>query len=593
MAAAIPSNESQRLAKLKSYQVLDTAEDKVFSNLVTIVAKALNVPIAFISFIDEERQWNKAAVGLAEKEIYRGLSFCAHALSQSTPFIVKSTLDDERFAQHPHVTSKPQLRFYAGFPLMSPEGLVMGCLAVADQKTRSMSDDEVEFMTYLAAHIVEKLEGSIKSEDVSQNLSRLEKARPKLERDSLILETLIKLCPEVIYLYNYATKEVKYLNSIEQLPFPQSTAALASPDFEEALTRFNKFREKNLVEFSYRVPLDKKRVKQYEIKEHVIGRNAESVPQEVLGVAVNTTALKEKQERADDLTAKLRQSSQMFTSVLNSITEGIIVVDELGNFVHYNSTAENLLGIGMSMANSTLWSSSYGYFYADQKTPMLPDEKPLAKALKGQASENVEIFVRNSQIPKGAMLVMNALPLVDDDKSIRGAIVTFHNITQIKTAEAKLANLSQTDDLTKLPNARALISYLEQRTQNSPNVNFALAIIDIDQFQRINSFHGTPAGDRVIQGLGRILKWRMRKQDFMGRLKADEFYMVLSDVDQTSAQRLAEGLKKAVEEAKEAIPFTVSIGMSYFSGIFQAENIEQIIKAADDAVYKAKTSNRL
>src|SRR3974390_3407589 len=139
MKAPIPDNEAQRLAALQEYRILDSAAEQAYDDLTALAAYLCEVPIAMISLVDESRQWFKSKVGLNQQETPRDVAFCAHAILQCEPLIVHDALNDSRFADSALVTRDPQIRFYAGFPLSSPEGFALGTICAIDRKPRHIT----------------------------------------------------------------------------------------------------------------------------------------------------------------------------------------------------------------------------------------------------------------------------------------------------------------------------------------------------------------------------------------------------------------------------------------------------------------------
>jgi GAF domain-containing protein len=158
MKAPIPDNEEARLAALQEYRILDTAAEQAYDDITALAAQICEVPIAMISLVDESRQWFKSKLGLNEQETPRDVAFCAHAILQSEPLIVRDALKDMRFADSALVTRSPHIRFYAGFPLSSPEGFALGTLCAIDRKPRRLSDSQKNAMQALSRQVMALLE---------------------------------------------------------------------------------------------------------------------------------------------------------------------------------------------------------------------------------------------------------------------------------------------------------------------------------------------------------------------------------------------------------------------------------------------------
>ncbi len=158
MAAPIPPNEKKRLKVLWEYEVLDTVPEEVFDDLTELAAKICDAPIALISLVDEKRQWFKSKVGIDVSETPRDVSFCAHAITQPDLFIVPDATQDGRFANNPFVTSAPNIRFYAGAPLVTPDGHALGTLCVLDKVPRELRPEQKQALRILARHVVTQLE---------------------------------------------------------------------------------------------------------------------------------------------------------------------------------------------------------------------------------------------------------------------------------------------------------------------------------------------------------------------------------------------------------------------------------------------------
>jgi diguanylate cyclase (GGDEF)-like protein/PAS domain S-box-containing protein len=196
MCVPIIECEAARLTALQRYQILDTDSETEFDDLAQLAAQICVTPIALISFVDIQRQWFKSKVGLTASETHRDLAFCAHAIQQAEVFIVENALLDERFANNPLVTGEPKIRFYAGMPLITPDGYGLGTLCVIDQVPRQLSTKQIETLKVLGRQVVHLLELRRNLADrhwvevsLQQSLKELTDIKFALDRSSIVAAT--------------------------------------------------------------------------------------------------------------------------------------------------------------------------------------------------------------------------------------------------------------------------------------------------------------------------------------------------------------------------------------------------------------------
>ena len=187
MKAPKPKNEVQRIKVLWQYQVLDTVPEAVFDELTELAALICRAPVALISLVDEDRQWFKSKLGISLSETSRDVSMCAHAILQNDLLIVPDATLDRRFKDNPLVVSSPKIRFYAGAPLVSPDGHALGTLCVIDTVPRQLTDDQQQAMRVLARHVMTQLElrrqshaGGNRQDGVAQLKQELAQARAEI-----------------------------------------------------------------------------------------------------------------------------------------------------------------------------------------------------------------------------------------------------------------------------------------------------------------------------------------------------------------------------------------------------------------------------
>lgn len=156
--ATLPHNEHERLQELYKSNLLDTGPEPDFDEIVQLASRICNVPISLITLIDAGRQWFKARTGINIYETERGISFCSHAILQDDIMEVKDASKDDRFSDNPFVTQEPNVRFYAGVPLVTDKGYKLGTLCVIDKTPRVLDEDQTFGLKVLAKQIIKLIE---------------------------------------------------------------------------------------------------------------------------------------------------------------------------------------------------------------------------------------------------------------------------------------------------------------------------------------------------------------------------------------------------------------------------------------------------
>jgi PAS domain S-box-containing protein len=153
-----PSDEKARLEALRSYEVLDTPPEASFDDISRLAAQICGTPTAFIALVDERRVWCKSHLGMGDLETPRDIAFSSLAVVQPELLVVPDAKADPRFSQHPLVTGEAQLRFYAGAPLITPQGFVLGMVCVMDRVPRQLTPEQTRALEALARQVVGQLE---------------------------------------------------------------------------------------------------------------------------------------------------------------------------------------------------------------------------------------------------------------------------------------------------------------------------------------------------------------------------------------------------------------------------------------------------
>jgi PAS domain S-box-containing protein len=157
-AAPLPDNEQIRIAALQRYEIIDSGSEQEYDDLTQIAAQICQTPTALITLIDQKRQWFKSRVGFESAETPREHAFCAYAIHDTATMVVPDAILDERFADNPLVLRDPRIRFYAGAPLHTSDGVNLGTLCVIDKKPRVFPPEHQRALEALARQVVRLIE---------------------------------------------------------------------------------------------------------------------------------------------------------------------------------------------------------------------------------------------------------------------------------------------------------------------------------------------------------------------------------------------------------------------------------------------------
>ena len=197
----IPVKEEERVAELREYQILDTVPEAAFDEITELAAEILQCPASFIEFMDGDRQWFKSKYGLPEDytETPRDIAVCSHTICQSDLLCVPDLSEDERFADNPLVSSAPNVRFYAGMPLITPTGHAIGTLCTVDFEKKELSINQQEALRRLSRQVVTQLELRRALLEMNDAIKRRDDMYAELQSEREKTDTLMeKILPQAI-----------------------------------------------------------------------------------------------------------------------------------------------------------------------------------------------------------------------------------------------------------------------------------------------------------------------------------------------------------------------------------------------------------
>jgi diguanylate cyclase (GGDEF)-like protein/PAS domain S-box-containing protein len=292
------------------------------------------------------------------------------------------------------------------------------------------------------------------------------------------------------------------------------------------------------------------------------------------------------------LMMRLSEADSTVLSILNSINDGVIIVDDAGTLLDINAAGRSILGMSPRELPSRDWAADFGSLGADGQTTVASRDLPLARAGRGEKFTSF-IAVYRAGGQGDITLNINGQGLYDNDGNRLGGVVTFRDVTDIMARKIKLEKEAQYDELTRLPNRRLFIHQLEKAIGRAQRAETPLAVlmIDIDKLKSINDTLGHDTGDALLSEMAIRLSRNLRIGDFSGRWGGDEFVVCVEDIDdpQTAAaiaQKIVLLLSERYELQDSEVYATPSIGIAIYPE--SGETAERMITAAETALGQAK-----
>ncbi|MBU0813090.1 MAG: PAS domain S-box protein [Gammaproteobacteria bacterium] len=558
--APSPPRELSRLAALLRYEILDTPDESAFDDFTELAAYICDTPIALISLVDDHRQWFKSRLGLEVSETPRELSFCTYTIEGEGVFEVEDAHRDTRFSDNPLVTGDPHIRFYAGAPLISPDGYNLGTLCVIDRQPRQLSEAQRGALERLSRQIMRLFEERLQAHRYAEQAA-LQQALLNSAASAMLVTTddghISGVNPTAERLFGYSEqmligqpltsvlfpeealqRRATILGNALGEPIEPGFAVLTAPLLEgrremrewrllhrngsgvPVLLNVSAIHDERellrgyivsaydlahqehlqlrlqqiaaqvpgmLFQFCWRpdgnssFPYLSEGVEDIyglsaaemapsigpiyervhpEDREHVLAsiRQAASTltpwhfehridhPRKgIIWVEARATPMRQAdgsvlwhglvtdvtERKAEQL--ELDKQQEMNRRLLEALSEGVVACDADCNLTLFNHTARRWHGLDAEQIEPEHWPDAYHLYHADGTTPMVTDELPLIRALRGEHIRNLEMAIVLHGTPR--YVLANADPMYASNGQQNGAVVVLHDITERKQIE--------------------------------------------------------------------------------------------------------------------------------------------------------------
>ncbi|MGX7708100.1 sensor domain-containing phosphodiesterase [Methylobacterium sp. Gmos1] len=588
-----PDREAERLSALRALGILDTPPEAHFDAVCRLARTLFRVPYAWISLVDAERLWCKAASGISFGPTTRDAAFCDRVILSDAPLVVEDATQDPRFSATALVTGEAGVRFYAGVPLVIQPGLALGTLCLADTVPRRLSGDDTARLSDLGDVVVAQLrhyEARAVSQAEALRRRASEEALVSANRNLMLAERMARIGH---WRVDLASGALAWSDEVCRMhgrapgdPAATTKEALGyyHPEDRERVTALVAEARERRQGFSFKARI----VRADGEVRVVVSRGICELDEAGAGTALFGTV--QDVTEIDRAEAGLRASTALLDATLEHMDQGLMMIDQAGIVRVCNERAIALLDLPRElMRDSPTFDAVRRHQVA--KGDFARCDAPLREQI-AHAPITLHPHTYERERPNGTVLEIRTVQLPTG-----GAVRTYTDVTARKAADAQLAHMARHDGLTGLPNRALFRDSLDRRLAALRRHGGACGVLclDLDAFKAVNDSLGHSAGDALLREVAGRIRDALRQEDLPARLGGDEFAVLLGGEACTAsatatAERLVAALRAPVDLGGRQASVGVSIGIAFAPE--HGLDSDTLLKRADVALYRAKSEGR-
>lgn len=581
--------ETDRVAALHNYKVLDTPPDPSFDNITRLASQLFNAPLAMINFVDENRIWSKSHIGTDVDEYDRVKGFCSSAILDVIPYIIYDASTDPRSINHPLVIQTTDIGFYAGIPLCVQEKYNLGTLCLIDYKPRSkFSEHELETLKLLAKMAVDAIELHARNLNIKLDNNQFSEQHFR----SLFNQTSVGVIMGDAATGNFIETNQQFSEIVGYSKLELADLSLFDITHPDDIS----------LQLQLTQRICSGEISEYHLQKRYFHKNGSIIWAEITCTALwkagdePTMFISIIQNINEDKKAELFliENEKRWSFALDGTNQGVWDLNVITNEIFLSPRCKEMLGYSEEQisTNMTEWLKL-----------IHPDDIPCLISSRMQTLEgSVKSFENDHRklTVDGTWKWIHVKGMVverDEQHVPIRVIGTYTDISEVKRKEDDVLRLAHYDIITSLPNRTLFLDRLTHELKKSKRSGqpFALMMLDLDRFKLVNDTLGHAKGDLLLKITSDRLKKCLRDSDTVARLGGDEFTVIVSEVNHVNEiDQLAVKILNIVSEPclldGDLAYVTASIGISFYPK--DTSDGHELLKQADQAMYAAKKNGK-